>query len=162
MKRTKNISFLISVCLLFIWGCNKTSTVEFSECKNFETQPKSGILEIGSDSSCIYYNYNEEEKTLSIKHINAGFNCCPKKIYFDFSIENDTIFISEKEKESGCDCICLYDLDYSITDIAKQSYCLYFKEPYCDDQAKHIFSINLNENISGSHCVERTYYPWGI
>ncbi len=61
-----------------------------------------------------YLELSEEDKYLVIKHINAVFNCCPKELLVTSKISNDTIFINETEKESLCDCICPYDLNYKI------------------------------------------------
>ncbi len=61
-----------------------------------------------------YLELEEQGKYLTIKHINAMFNCCPKEFLVTSRVSNDTIFINENEKEAICDCICPYDLSYKI------------------------------------------------
>ncbi len=61
-----------------------------------------------------YLELEEKGKCLTIKHINAMFNCCPKELLVMSKLRNDTIFINEVEKEAICDCICPYDLNYRV------------------------------------------------
>jgi hypothetical protein len=101
-------------------------------------------------------------KILIFKHINAGFNCCPEGFYCNVSLKNDTIVIEEFENSSLCDCNCLFDLDIEVKGVETKTYQIKFIEPYCGDQAKLEFPVNLAVLKDGIFCVTRTRYPWGI
>jgi hypothetical protein len=125
---------------------------------------KSGIEEkVTSDTlSCIQYEYDEAESILKIKHINAGFNCCPEELYCHFSFSGDTIVITESEKDHLCHCNCLYDLDMVLQNVEEKKYRIKLIEPYAESQAALNVEIDLASNTEGSFCVTRKLYPWGI
>ncbi|MDD2622192.1 MAG: hypothetical protein WC142_03960 [Bacteroidales bacterium] len=112
--------------------------------------------------SCVEYQYNETTKTLTLVHINAGFNCCPGKLSCEVSFQNDTLRVEEFEKEASCHCCCLYDLNIAIKNIEKKSYHIQCIEPYAKGLAPLCFDINLNHNYTGNYSVIRKQYPWGI
>lgn len=112
--------------------------------------------------SCVNYSYDSLSNKLTLKHINAGFNCCPEKLYCEVTASKDTIIISEFETSSLCDCDCLYDLEFVLSGVDEKSYYIRFVEPYCGDQEKLIFDADLSENKTGSFCVKRNRYPWGL
>jgi len=112
--------------------------------------------------SCINYSYQKSGAKLLVKHINAGFNCCPGQLYCVVNMSGDTIIIKEYEKSSMCDCNCLYDLEIEITGISSKQYQVKFIEPYSGKQEKIIFEIDLSDINEGSFCVIRTQYPWGM
>jgi len=67
---------------------------------------------IESNWDCIEYEYNGGN-LLTLKHVNAGFNCCPV-IGVDISVEDNLIMIVESETYDSlgpCYCLCLFDLD---------------------------------------------------
>jgi hypothetical protein len=99
---------------------------------------------------------------LTVKHINAGFNCCPDSLYCKVDLEGDTILIQELENSTLCHCNCLYDLVIEIKGIDLKKYHVKFIEPYVADQNKLLFEIDLTEDSTGSYCVTRQQYPWGI
>jgi hypothetical protein len=136
------------------------SLVNHSSCKS----SKSGLIlnDVPDSISCINYMYDKDSKTLSLSHLNAGFNCCPESLYCKISINADTIMIEEFEKNNACDCNCLFDLDYELSGVEKKSYFLKFTEPYALDQEPLLFEIDLSAQIEGSYCVTRTQYPWGM
>lgn len=108
---------------------------------------------------CVEYTFSGD--TLSIKHINPAFNCCPKEILVDASVSGDTIFIVERESEGLCDCICLYDLDIELLNVAPAEYTVVIKEQYlCEGDEPVIFSVDLKGGVSGSVCFKRSCYPW--
>jgi len=143
------------------WGYYETASVDFGVCKTFEkaTPPDS----TPPDQDCIEYQY-DGQSVLSINHINAGFNCCPDELAAIISIEGNVITIEEVEYlySGGCYCLCLFDLDYDITGLPPSDYTVKVIEPYRhpDDEPLE-FTISLSSSpSSGSHCVERSYYPW--
>jgi len=108
------------------------------------------------------YSFNANTNTLTITHINAGFNCCPDSLYCKISKNIDTIIIQEFEKIPQCNCNCLYDLDIEINGVESKKYQIKFVEPYVGEQGKLEFEIDLKNNEIGSYCVTRKQYPWGI
>src|SRR6056297_2984347 len=64
----------------------------YTGCKYFKFTGISDTL------SCINYQYNESQHQLSLKHINAGFNCCPDSLYAFITIIKDTVIIKEHER----------------------------------------------------------------
>lgn len=135
---------------------NDGKLITHSLCKN------SKIANSDNEKTCVEYSFNNKNSTLNLKHINTVFNCCPKKLYCDISVKNDTIFIEETERENACDCLCLYDMEIEVYDIKTQKYTIKYKEQYIGTYDELIFKIDLNKKISGSFCFERTEYPYGI
>jgi hypothetical protein len=131
-----------------------------SACK---TSKSEFYTDITPDSlSCIDYSYEKYDTRLLIKHINAGFNCCPGKLFCVVKMSGDTIIITEYEKSSMCDCNCLYDLEIEITGVTSKQYQVKFIEPYSSEQKKIIFKMDLAYHPESSFCVIRKQYPWGI
>ncbi len=165
-----NIFFGISLLLisLFLISCEKDNPegaisckiVNHTNCKNL----KSSIKEDDYDSniSCISYSYDSQNKKLTLKHINAGFNCCPDSLYCSIVLSSDLIVIKEFEKKALCNCTCLYDLDIEITGIELKKYIIKIDEPYCGNQPKLIFEADLAANGTGEFCVNRDEYPWSM
>lgn len=124
---------------------------------------KSAIVntQTNHSQSCVAYNYLESDKLLRITHINAGFNCCPDSITASISQSGDTIFISEHEASSLCDCDCLYDLEYEFLRVEAKTWVIRFTEPYAADMEKLNVNIDLKENTQDTICVSREFYPWG-
>ena len=152
---------ILSLLVITLFSCKKAEInetygklISHTSCKN-----EKDVITTNSES-CANYTYNSANKTLQIKHINTSFNCCPDELFCDISIENDTIIIEESEKDAGCDCMCLFDIETEIYNVDAKSYIVKFIEPYIGDQEKLIFEINLNDSTSGSYCVERIDYPW--
>lgn len=159
-----NLKVLLTISiisLLVIAACNKEKNrgeiVNYSDCKNLKSTDT-----ISSNQSCIEYQYYDSSRLLHLKHINAGFNCCPTSLTCTVDVSGNTIRIEEIEKSSDCDCNCLYDLDIEIKDIDKTNYTLEFVEPYCGNQEQLIFTINLTDSLEGLYCVTRENYPWGV
>ena len=135
------------------------SLINNSECKSL----KSGDLKAGiADTlSCVDYTYDASNRRVIMKHINAGFNCCPVSISCEVSTNNDTIIIREKEQEQACNCNCLFDLDIELEGVGQNNYQVRFIEPYAAGQEGLIFEMDLTLNNEGEYCVVRKWYPWG-
>ncbi len=121
-----------------------------------------GPSSLSSSQSCINYTYDKNLHRLTLTHINAGFNCCPDSITCDINITGSIIQITEKEASALCNCNCLYDLEMVITGLFEMPYNIRLSEPYAGEQAPLIFTIDLKQNPTGSYCVERGGYPWGM
>jgi len=111
--------------------------------------------------SCAEYFFYPSTNKLLIDHYNAGFNCCPGDIGCNFSLDHDTIIIREFETDQPCRCNCMYNLEIELSGIESTSYQIKFVEPYCGDQEKLIFGVDLSVVTQGSYCVIRKEYPWG-
>ena len=116
------------------------------------------LKSVDSDQDCVEYTY--ENDILHLKHVNAGFNCCPV-FKADITIEDNVIMIDEIEIEGVCRCLCLFDLNYIIFNLNAGEYTIKIVEPYVkEDDEPFEFTVDLSSLTSGSHCVTRTYYPW--
>ncbi len=116
-------------------------------------------LSPASGEDCIEYRFSGD--TLSLKHINAAFNCCPGEIEVETSVAGDTIIIAEKEKEALCDCLCLYDLKMAIYNVSASGYTIVVRELYLTEEDEPlIFTVDLAGQPEGKHCVKRNHYPW--
>ena len=168
MKKT-SLQVLMIACTCFLYsGCEENSEPSaisgkltgHSDCKSFKSQM---FTEDTPDTlSCISYLFDASAGKLQLTHINAGFNCCPGKLWCEISQQSDTIIIKEGEKEQGCDCNCLFDLEMELSGIEAQEYVMTLIEPYAEDQEPLIFTIDLASVTEGTHCVIRKEYPWGM
>lgn len=117
--------------------------------------------ETPESQSCVEYAFDQDAGKLILKHIHAGFNCCPESLWCTVAYRNDTIIIQEFEKNMGCKCNCLYDLDIEVEGIVYGKYQLRLSEPYLATQQPLIFTLDLRTQKQGSFCVPRSIYPWG-
>ena len=148
---------------LFLGGAPPYHPVGFlagyEGCKEF--QKGAAMDSTPPDQDCIEYQY-DGESVLLLKHVNAGFNCCPE-IAADVTIEGNVISIDEIEISGDCDCICLFDMDYEIRDLPPGEYIISVTEPYVPEGEEVLeFAVDLVSSPTGSFCVYRDYYPWGI
>lgn len=174
MKQRPVISCLLGVIVCFVLlaglaGCKKSEDVlpdptgvltQSNGCK--QTQNDGGldhVMEEGTDD-CIEYSY-DGKSTLILKHINAGFNCCPGEIIAEITFNGNQITIKEDETEHACHCLCLFDLDFEVVNLEPGIYSVRVVELYAeeDDEALE-FDLNLRSAASGKFCLKRTYYPW--
>lgn len=169
MKTHNTLLLLICFSLFIITSCedeNKEKRINASLtsdyiCKNF-LKDGNDSLKLADSLSKVEYVYDENTKTLTLKHLNAGFNCCPDEFYCDVNLTNDTLLIKEREKEALCNCNCLYDLSIDVNNLKKKKYFVQFIEPYAQTLALLHFEIDLKNASSGSYSVVRKQYPWGM
>lgn len=113
------------------------------------------------DQDCIEYSYSEGE-VLALSHINTAFNCCPE-FEADISVVGGKIVVGEREISGLCNCLCLFDLDYRVLDLDPGVYVVSVSQEYLREGDEPLeFTIDLLASPSGSHCVQRDHYPWGI
>ena len=129
----------------------------FMGCKSTRMIERTGHM---SSDDCILWSYGNN--TLFLTHLNACFNCCPGQIYASIGINDNHILIREREAQAACDCLCLFDLDYRITDLPSGSYVLEIEEPYVKYSALDplIMTLTLRDGSSGEFCITREEYPW--
>ena len=136
--------------------------VDYDGCKEFN---KGNALNgTPPDQDCIEYQY-DGASLLLLKHVNAGFNCCPDEILADITIEDNVITIDEDEslESGGCDCLCLFDVDYQISNLPPGEYTIRVNGLYLEEGDEILqFTVDLTSSPSGSFCVYRDHYPWGI
>ena len=119
--------------------------------------------EVSADMTCVTYEY-DGSGTLTLKHENAGFNCCPEYLTADFEFDGSTITITEREvlDQGGCLCLCLFDMNMAILNLPPGQYRMVINEPYLSGNDQPIdFMLDLDSATSGMYCLERTQYPWG-
>jgi hypothetical protein len=163
---------MFCVGLVTIGGCKKSTEaqlipagvlLESNGCKQFLSNASGPLDEYapGQHDDCIEYQYNGTN-TLVLRHISAGFNCCPGEITAEIDFNNSLITITEREELQDCRCLCLFDLDYQVVNLAPGVYTIRIIEPYVEgsDQVLEL-TLNLLAATSGTHCLQRNYYPWG-
>ncbi len=109
--------------------------------------------------TCLEYTY--DGSTLLMTHYNAVLNCCPVLVA-DVDVTASSIVITEIDslENGGCDCICLYDLNYEINDLLPGEYVVTVVEPYIPDGSSVLQdTINLYFDSTGSFCVTRGQLP---
>lgn len=170
MRKSMFILITVSVIGLVIFSCEKIIDNQLIMTGQLigNTDCKSGLLsgsevdETPDSLSCVDYSFDVETNKLSLKHINAGFNCCPDSLYCTIRLVGDTILIQEFEKTAKCNCNCLYDLDIEINGVDVKKYQVKFIEPYASEQSKLEFEMDLTSATNGSFSVTRKLYPWGV
>lgn len=155
---------LIFISLALFFACEdepieipQGKVTKYGECKTFTGFYKSSF---SKSESCIIYSYDGIGK-LSLKHINAGFNCCPNGIYTTINLTGNKLVINEKENAEDCRCLCLYDIEMEVNNILPGNYTIIVIEPYAEYGPPFEFDANLNNAITDSICLGRNYYPWG-
>jgi hypothetical protein len=163
MKLTITSLFALIAIELLFYACEKNNLssnglISHSECKG---KSKSTAIETPDSISSIEYSFDSPNGKLSIKHINAAFNCCFDSLFCDIIVNKDTIIIQECETiKQACYCDCLYDLNIEVNDIVPQKYFIKITEPLCGDQPRLNFEIDLQKDKKGSYSVIRKKYPW--
>ena len=115
-----------------------------------------------SDQTCVVYSF-DDDSTLTLMHYNAGFNCCPEKILTDVRVTGDSLIITEKGKELGCKCNCLFHVELKVYNLKPRTYHVRSEEDlFVPDSSRLVFDINLKDAPGGNACVTRSTYPWGL
>lgn len=143
------------------YGDPTGSLTGFTGCKTFEIS--SGASYAPPDQDCIEFIY-DGVSVLDIVHVNEGLNCCPV-ILADIWIEESVITIDEIDSldNGGCWCLCLFDVEYRINGLEPGIYNLVVNEPYVPDSLEKMeFMVDLTTANSGSFCITRNNYPWGM
>ena len=151
---------------LAVTGCDREGSADMSINLVGSSACKKDLktaTDQASDQDCIRYSWLAGD-TLSIKHVNAGFNCCPDGFRVELKVDGDTLVITEAENSSLCDCDCLFDLNYTLTGVSKDTWWIRVKEPYVQQsgQKKILFRAELRKVAEGEICITRTGYPWGL
>lgn len=157
--------WLLGLSLLII-RCDRepsvTPSINFvgsTDCKSLGLK---SINDQSSDKDCIQYRWVTGD-SLIIKHINAAFNCCPLGFITELKVSGDTLIVTEKENSSMCDCSCLFDLNYNLAGITRDTWWIRIDEQYVQQPGaeKILFKAEFSKVPEGEFCVTRTGYPWG-
>ena len=131
-----------------------------SNCKAYGV--KSDIDPVPDTLDCINYVYNSENGGLRLDHINGALNCCPVKVA-DVEIVGNEIIVTEIDSvlDGGCECLCLFDFTYYLSNIQPGTYTIRIIEPYRRPPDEELtFTVQLVAHAEGQYCVPRTWYPW--
>jgi hypothetical protein len=135
--------------------------IDRTDCKSSAGAAAGAAAAPTSSEECVEYDY-DGSRLLRLRHVNAGFNCCPGTVSADIDGSGGTIRIRETESSSLCDCSCLYDLTYEIAPLTPGRYRIVVLGPYqAETDPPLAFEVDLDRAASGTFCVERTHYPWG-
>ncbi len=109
---------------------------------------------------CLEYDY-DGRGTLTLKHVNSGFNCCPGSLTSEVVVTGKLITIIENEEMAGCHCLCLYDLEYRFENLSPGEYTIRFQCPYVPVNETMIsIALELSGPAGGQYCLDRNQYPW--
>jgi len=68
-----------------------------------------------------------QENTLHILHANATYNCCPDDIVISLTVEGNVLHLIEEEiLTDPCWCICCYEVEGTVVDLAPGEYTVEF------------------------------------
>ena len=144
-------------------GDDPVGTIDdYTGCKEL-TGTSDFPLPFSPDSSCVVVYTMPDENTLRIYHINTAYNCCVDALGAEFEFGEGLITITGKEYPPGgfCDCVCLYDVTYSIYNLEPGIYTIRFVEPYHPvGQEQLEITVDMAQEGSWAHCVPREGYPW--
>jgi hypothetical protein len=161
-----------SICLFrntYPWGTEQpgddpVGTIDdYSGCKDL-TGTADFPGPFSADSSCVVVYTDPAESAMHIFHINTAYNCCVEALDAEFEFSEGLITISGMEHPPGglCDCICLYDVTYSIRNLDPGIYTIRFAEPYLSPGQEQLeITVDLSVAGSCSRCVYREDDPWG-
>lgn len=175
MKKNTYSILVICFALVIVLGCKDDesgkdddtgSQLEFSGQLTEKTECKDNLKSTNTENtpdtiSCVEYIFDEANNKLSLRHINAGFNCCQDKLYVETSLTGDTIIIQEYEVNPMCNCCCLFDLAIELDGTTARTYQIKFIEPYALEKQKILFEVDLANNTEGKYSITRKGYPWG-
>jgi hypothetical protein len=145
-------------------GEDPVGTIDgYSGCKEVTGTADSPSM-FSPDSACaVIYNFPEDD-LMRIYHINTAYNCCIDALDADFEFGEGTITITGREHPPGgyCDCICLYDVHYTIYNLDPGMYTIRFVDPYHPD-GQEVLELEVDASLEGTWtgCVHREGYPWG-
>lgn len=151
MKQLIKISILCGLIFSLTCSCTKDN-VENTPIQNFYYDGcKSENLK---SSTLEYIEYKVvNDHYLSLKHVNAEFNCCPEEIVVSVSIEDDKIIYTSNHKTNGCYCTCLFDTYCEIGPIENTEYIIEINTYGIDIPIQ--FTIDLGETTEGTFAIER-------
>ncbi|MFH1699644.1 MAG: hypothetical protein ABIE07_03570 [Candidatus Zixiibacteriota bacterium] len=126
-----------------------------SECK--DSFDENDLTASGSGQICVEFIY-DIAGVLFLRHTDMTANCCADSFSVEIDVENGIITIVEKEifLVSPCHCVCPYDIEMEIRDLAPGTYTISIIEPYQHPGSPALeFGITLEVPVSGQFCIFR-------
>lgn len=161
-------ALLLVAAVLSPFGCDEDSPTDDPDvygeligsqgCKQLG---KSAFPAASSDEECLEWDLQAD--ILAIRHVNAAFNCCVDDLSADVVVAGSSITVVETETLEnglGCDCLCLYDLDYLVHNPPPGVYSISVTGPYSPEPLDT--TIDLVGQPTGVYCEDRDEYPWGF
>ena len=179
----KVVTFLTMVLVMVCsWGCGDEDPVALDSKASTETQADiTVLLRVGEckvldaaegddpplDQECLESEW-DGQGSLIIRHINAALNCCPANPAIVTVVPDEgevagTITLDESQVGGYCDCYCLFDLEFSLSELPPGTYEI---TVICEDVGQPDPTINLilvlPMGVPGTDifCIERHGYPW--
>lgn len=124
----KQSSTIPVCCLAFLLSCGSSydepradenmivslTAFNFSGCKNYLSANKYQQARTNSQRECIEYKCIGDG-ILQFSHTNVLYCCEQKNLSAYIEQKGSNIIITESEGEINTNCVCLYDLSYSIS-----------------------------------------------
>ncbi len=164
MKRNLFIKgfLFIFICIPFLISCENeqepatgplnVSDIKHSNCKTFKSL-------VSAKQDCIEYQ-TVNDNYLKINRINVAFNCCIDDVDIKTTVDQKrAITITETDINPACNCLCLYDIEYTIGPLEYGMYILRIIEGYGDTMT---VVFRFSATTQGSYCEVRDGYPWGV
>jgi hypothetical protein len=167
MKNSAVIVIIMSLCFAFSCEIEKSEktkpvnpgvmNISDSGCKNFDSK-------CTRNEDCVIYE-TINDSCLRFQRINVPFNCCIDSVLVSIEADNNNMIrITERENAGYCDCVCLYDIEYTIGPLNYGLYSIIIDEEYLffmhENSDTISFDINFNKQTQGEYCIERPDYVW--
>ena len=164
MKKYFIYASLLMLSVLAIFSCNDSDgdnsvqpkdTVE-DAVKEYSVTGCKSMRVAGDEDFAEYVEYQSiANGNLSLKHINALFNCEPGQILTGASIKDGIIEVEEHEEFDGADCVCCYDLYLEVGPLEEKEYTVVFKR---HNKEVFKFALKYDASLSGVQKVEELRY----
>lgn len=139
-------------------GFPSGSLVSHSSCLSMDKAGEDGGAKTAEE--CIEYQYGGQG-TLLLTHANAGLNCCPENFPATVTVAGGVITIDETPIPGMCDCLCLFNLDYTIINVSPGTYQISVLGQCLSGEDEPLQgTIDLVSAPTGSICLQRNHYPW--
>ncbi len=141
--------------------------VSATSCKGSQESLSSRTVSSCSQDALQYWS--EPDGSLHVKHINAAFNCCMESLLVTIELKGELALITEDDYMTGggCRCLCLYDVEYEITNLTRTIRKIEVVEPYARldewiEERPLCCSFTLPVIDTESCSVDRCHYPWHV
>lgn len=125
-------SFILSFLLIFTFAlssCKKEFPGEPLAIKNLSV---SDCKSVGINKNGTVIEYitlkTVDDYYIHVNHINSIFNCEPGQITIKVDISSTTITFNEDETSSLANCICPFDLEFTLGPLHYGNYTLIFQK----------------------------------